>query len=435
MVDVVANHMAFNGCGTCVDYSIFNPFNSVSFFHPFCLIDYSDEYSSQIQTCWQGSNAVPLPDLRTEDADVRAIWTDWIAETVSKYKIDGLRIDSAKHVEQDFHRVFEAAAGVFTMGEVLHGDPDYCLPYQNYMSGVLNYPAYFWAKRAFASPSPGDFAELAWGLARLSAAAVNTSYLGNFIENHDQERFFPRVTSDLARLKNAIAFNAMVDGIPVVYQGQEQRYGGDVQEGRAAMWLSGFDTGTDLYAWIARLNAVRAWAISRDGGGFVASSAHVIYAQGPTMALRKGNGGRQIVSVFSNAGESAGDYSISLSSETTPFNAGQALVDTMSCSALTVGRDGVLSVTISGGLPRIFYPRDQLQGSGICPKVDDGASSRLNNFFLGCFWHGKWLTFSRPRKDLQVRMARASKEAALSLPLPSPSMYSPRPSGGILSKC
>jgi hypothetical protein len=29
MVDVVTNHMGYAGCGTCVDYSVFNPFNSV----------------------------------------------------------------------------------------------------------------------------------------------------------------------------------------------------------------------------------------------------------------------------------------------------------------------------------------------------------------------------------------------------------------------
>lgn len=29
MVDVVTNDMAYLGCGTCVDYSVFTPFNSV----------------------------------------------------------------------------------------------------------------------------------------------------------------------------------------------------------------------------------------------------------------------------------------------------------------------------------------------------------------------------------------------------------------------
>ncbi len=31
MVDVVTNHMAYMGCGTCVDYSQYNPFSSVCF--------------------------------------------------------------------------------------------------------------------------------------------------------------------------------------------------------------------------------------------------------------------------------------------------------------------------------------------------------------------------------------------------------------------
>jgi len=45
MVDIVTNHMAYNGCGTCVDYSQYNPFNKQSYYHPFCLINYNDQNS------------------------------------------------------------------------------------------------------------------------------------------------------------------------------------------------------------------------------------------------------------------------------------------------------------------------------------------------------------------------------------------------------
>ena len=34
MVDIVTNHMGYLGCGTCVDYSVFTPFNSVCSLSP-----------------------------------------------------------------------------------------------------------------------------------------------------------------------------------------------------------------------------------------------------------------------------------------------------------------------------------------------------------------------------------------------------------------
>jgi alpha-amylase len=34
MVDVVTNHMGFLGCGDCVDYDIYNPFDSVRILFP-----------------------------------------------------------------------------------------------------------------------------------------------------------------------------------------------------------------------------------------------------------------------------------------------------------------------------------------------------------------------------------------------------------------
>ena len=64
MVDVVTNHVAYVGCRSCVDYSIFKPFSSSSYFHSPCGIDYNSQTS--IEVCWQGSDTVSLPDLRTE---------------------------------------------------------------------------------------------------------------------------------------------------------------------------------------------------------------------------------------------------------------------------------------------------------------------------------------------------------------------------------
>jgi alpha-amylase len=48
MVDVVTNHMGYAGCGDCVDYSVFDPFNKESYYHPFCLIDYNNQTSMEL---------------------------------------------------------------------------------------------------------------------------------------------------------------------------------------------------------------------------------------------------------------------------------------------------------------------------------------------------------------------------------------------------
>ena len=47
MVDVVVNHFAWYGLPTSVNYSSFTPFNSQSYFHPFCEITQQD-YASDI---------------------------------------------------------------------------------------------------------------------------------------------------------------------------------------------------------------------------------------------------------------------------------------------------------------------------------------------------------------------------------------------------
>jgi alpha-amylase len=361
MVDVVTNHFAYKGCGTCVDYSIFNPFNSSSYFHPFCLVDYNNQTS--IEVCWQGDNTVSLPDLRTEDSNVRAIWNKWIAQMVATYNIDGLRIDSVKHQETSFWAGFESAAGVFMLGEVANGDPTYLAPYQDYMPGVLDYASYYWITQAFQSSS-GSISNLASGINTLKSIARDTSLYGSFMENHDQARF-ASLTSDMALAKNAIAFTMLKDGIPVVYQGQEQHYaGGAVPADREAIWLSGYSKSATLYTWITALNKIRARAISQDSS-YLSYQAYPVYTESNNIVMRKGWAGYQVIGVFTNKG-SSGSSSLTLTTSMTGFTAGQAVVDVMSCTAFIADSSGSLGVTLSGGIPRVFYPSARLSGSGIC---------------------------------------------------------------------
>lgn len=361
MLDVVTNHYAFKGAGASVDYSIFAPFNSKSYFHDFCLIDYNNITS--IQNCWEGDNIVSLPDLRTEDEDVYSVWYSWIADMVSTYGVDGIRLDSTQQLNYNFTPGFVDASGVYVVGEVFNGDPAYVTPYQQYVSGLLNYPAYFWITQAFQSTS-GNISNLANGINTMKADADDTTLYGSFLENHDNARF-PSLTSDMSLAKTAIAFTMLMDGIPIIYEGQEQHYsGGNLPESREAVWLSGYDTSAELYSWIANLNAIRSWAISKDST-YVTYQASPVYSDSHTIVMRKGSAGKQVVSVYSNVGTS-GSTTVTLSSSETGFTAGQALTDVVSCTALTADSSGGISVTISGGVPRVLYPTAALSGAPIC---------------------------------------------------------------------
>lgn len=113
----------------------------------------------------------PYEENHRENPKVVNMINGFIHWLVQEFSVDGLRVDTVKHVRKSFWPGFEAAAGVFCTGEVLHGgervwsfyryvtlfelltlawcekqntDPAYTLPYQgSALSSVLNYPIYF----------------------------------------------------------------------------------------------------------------------------------------------------------------------------------------------------------------------------------------------------------------------------------------------------
>ncbi|KAF7118914.1 hypothetical protein CNMCM5793_008550 [Aspergillus hiratsukae] len=362
MVDVVANHMGYDGAGNSIDYSVFTPFDSSSYFHPYCLIsDYSNQ--TNVEDCWLGDTTVSLPDLDTTDAKVRTIWYDWVKGLVANYSIDGLRIDTVKHVEKDFWPGYNDAAGVYCVGEVFSGDPTYTCPYQNYLDGVLNYPIYYELLYAFESPR-GSISNLYNMISSVASDCADPTLLGNFIENHDNPRF-ASYTSDYSQAKNVISFMFFSDGIPIVYAGQEQHYsGGADPANREAVWLSGYSTSATLYSWIASTNRIRKLAISKDTA-YITSKNNPFYYDSNTLAMRKGSvAGAQVVTVLSNKGSSGSSYTLSLSG--TGYSAGASLVEMYTCTTLTVDSSGNLAVPMASGLPRVLVPSSWVSGSGLC---------------------------------------------------------------------
>ncbi|CAG8089704.1 unnamed protein product [Penicillium olsonii] len=360
MVDVVANHMGYAGSGNSVDYSVFNPFSSSSYFHSYCLIsNYNDQ--SNVENCWLGDNTVSLPDLDTTQSSVQTIWNDWIAALVSNYSIDGLRIDTVKHVQKSFWPGFNDAAGVYSVGEIFDGNPAYTCDYQNYLDGVLNYPIYYPLLNAFKSSS-GSISDLYNMVNTVASDCADPTLLGNFIENHDNPRF-PSYTSDFSQAKNVISFLFLSDGIPIIYSGQEQHYdGAEDPANREALWFSGYSTTAELYKWIATTNKIRQLATSADSS-YITSKNSPFYQDSNTIAMKKGS----VITILSNKGASGSSYTLSLGGS--GYSSGTKLMELYTCTSLTVDSNGNVPVPMISGLPRALIQASSIGNTGLCDST------------------------------------------------------------------
>ena len=130
--DVVVDHMAVPSYNfTFASFS--QPFNDSPSFHERCFVTESPDPSNQtaVEQCWLGNSKMPLPGLDTDYPTVTVIekLLDWVRKLVQDYDVNGLRIDTVKHIRKDFWPEFSKAADVFTLGEVLINDTDYASQY------------------------------------------------------------------------------------------------------------------------------------------------------------------------------------------------------------------------------------------------------------------------------------------------------------------
>ena len=279
--------------------------------------------------------------------------------TIRPLIVDGLRIDSVKNVEKDFWPGFQSAAGIYIVGEVSDGDVDYACPYQQSLDAILNYPMYYQLTQFFQSPSATS-GNLVNQIKYLNYKCKDSTLLGSFSENHDQARF-PSITEDMSLVKNVIVFTMLADGIPIIYSGQEQHLnGGHDPYDREAIWLTGYNSGTSLYHLVAQLNQIRKRAINQSSS-YVTSQSQIIYDDPHNLAFSKGH---QTVAVYNNFGASAGTYTLNLSN--TGFDNCAEVMEVLSCQKVNVGCNGILSATVTGGLPLVYFPVGGLKGSGIC---------------------------------------------------------------------
>ncbi len=126
---------------------------------------------------------------------------------MTKFNIDGIRIDTVPEVPKWFWKQFSESAGVYQVGEVFDGRLDYVSDYQNCcLDAVLNYPLFFTLKNVFMYGK--SLTEMESSLANISKYFHDPSILGVFLDNHDNSRFLHN-NGNPKRFKNAIAFTLL----------------------------------------------------------------------------------------------------------------------------------------------------------------------------------------------------------------------------------
>jgi alpha-amylase len=384
-----------------VDYSVFNPFDNSKYYHSYCAMD-ADTNQTTVETCWLGDDTVALADLRTEDEAVRDMFGEWIRGLVSNYSIDGLRIDTAVNVEPKFYPDFLKAANVFATGETMDGDNSFVCEWADAIGSVLNYPVYYPLTRAFSSTT-GNINDLTTTIHTNAINCNDPTAFGLFTENHDVERF-PSMTNDTALAKNLLTFNIMGDGIPIIYQGQEQHMAGTTSPytNRSPIWWSNYDTDTELYKQLATLIKLRQHMIASNEK-YARETSNTIYQDYHSFAIRKGVEGSQVITLLTNNGASSGRYELDIKRH--GYDEGTAMMDVLSCKELTVDDKGTLVVPMNKGLPKVMVPTDLLEGSGLCgaeesttthtPSSTGTSGSEPGPSETGCA-HGQYVSYCFP---------------------------------------
>jgi len=186
---------------------------------------------------WEGHQE--LVKLNLQHPDVVRYQMDAIRAWVEQFDIDGLRLDVAYCLSQDYLRQLRGFANKLKpdfvlVGETLHGD------YNRWMAwdmchAVTNYECY---KGLWSSFNSMNMFEIGHSLARQYGPEQWTLYKGqhllNFLDNHDVDRIATKL-SNPAHLRPAYGVLFGMPGVPALYYGSEWGIQGRKSDGDDAL--------------------------------------------------------------------------------------------------------------------------------------------------------------------------------------------------------
>lgn len=175
-----------------------------------------------------------LPDFKQELPEVTAYLNSFIEYWRKNTAIDGLRIDTMKHVPDAYWKQFFAAGGagdpgeIWSVGEVFDGNPAYLAHFMDDLGSpsVFDFALYFAVSQQM-SGAGGNLDRVADVFAQ-DGVYKDASRLTTFVDNHDVKRFVSEVTGRggtpvqaAERLDMALSTLYFSRGTPSVWQGTE----------------------------------------------------------------------------------------------------------------------------------------------------------------------------------------------------------------------
>ncbi len=181
--------------------------------------EYNDGFSYEN---WGGYNL--LVKLNQQNPAVKDYICDVIRFWVSSFDIDGIRLDAADVLNFDYMQALRRVANevkpdFWLMGEVIHGDYNRWVN-EGTLHSVTNYHLH---KALYSGHNDQNYFEIAHTVKRLyemGGSRPEGLKLYNFIDNHDVERIYTKLTKK-AHFTPVHILLYTLPGVPSIYYGSE----------------------------------------------------------------------------------------------------------------------------------------------------------------------------------------------------------------------
>ena len=446
IIDIVCNHMGYIETSSYKNFSQFTPFNDSIYYHTCynfgagsdnttsislgcgttdCGIDDYDN-DAEVEIC----RLAGLPDLNTTNGQVRELFCDWILDVINDFMIDGIRIDTIKHVDEAFWQDFMACVTngteeteynggfTFSTGEYFDGDTTLLGDYQSddLFTSLLSYPLYYVLKNVFLYDY--SMSDIYSQILDYNEYFNDFSLLTGFLDNHDVDRWLcgnDDLSDDsmaVINLKNALLFLFTFNNIPILYYGTEQLFNGCTDpENREVLWTSEFDKTNTMYVYIKLLNQVRKkYEIYDyyDTFNIIAiNDDYMIYNRGPNVLV--------CLTKYSSSGDNNVTINIGKNSLNNVLDSSvfcDALSDSSSdCFTVADDNSGPYTISLPGGVSKMYVAENEMSttsettsmttgvttsdsgssGNTESSEEDSGWKDATNHWFLACGLVWLWL--------------------------------------------